>query len=722
MSVFGMNALLARVARASCRNASCASQSQLPNFTSALNGGSNRLALATGPRMLHAMASTAHKAQRTLNNQTICSQSHLQGSKLFQPLTSIQQQRTNFTKRFQNDDVGTDLESFQKILDAAEDNPEDTVYQEKVLEMLAVEKPMQAVKRYESGRYASNDACTKSYIKALVHSNRLNQANLRNILPEHGAGHSSSWGTTSSSTNPSMNGMSSGGGSGFEGGGDKGSEGSPIFVTMQEPSFKASFWKLVRSFLVILLVLSAVNQILEEKGLGGKGGMMSNEVTPEDTSTTSYTFADVQGVDEAKEELEEVVRFLRSPEDFTRLGGKLPKGVLLTGPPGTGKTMLAKAVAGEAGVPFFYCSGSEFDEMFVGVGARRVRDLFSAAKKQSPCIIFMDEIDAVGGKRSNGDQQYTKMTLNQLLVELDGFTESEQVIVIAATNFPETLDPALIRPGRFDTRVTVNLPDVRGREAILQAHSKDVPLANGDDLMQIARGTPGFSGAELANVLNQAALKASMDHLDSVDIKSLEWAKDKIMMGAERKSAVIKPYDLKVTAYHEGGHALCALYTEGATPVYKATIMPRGNALGMVQQLPEDDVVSVTKKELEARLVVCMGGRAAEERIYGKDNTTSGASNDLEQATRIARAMVTKYAFSDKIGPVSLEKDDVKGALGETVESEVKRLCQDALDKAHELLNRYDCEHHRLADALLEHETLNAEEIKAVVKGNKIRT
>eukprot|EP00040_Diaphanoeca_grandis_P005499 m.33093 g.33093 ORF g.33093 m.33093 type:complete len:706 (-) comp16755_c0_seq1:122-2239(-) len=680
----------------------------------------DHLTFATSSRMLSMLASTAHASQRRLNN-TVDINSTLKRSfgvhgRVVCPAyaaASFQQRRSFsprslFGKGNDKDDEFTNPDVLHRLLEAAEDRPDDPVAQQKVLEIMALEKPIQAVKRYESGRYAINDSCTKSYIKALVYSNRLNQANLHKILPEVGAGHSSSWAAPTSQ-----------GGFGSSQYGDKGADGEPFYVAIQEPSLKQSFWKLIRSIVIILLVLSAVNQIMDERGLGGKGPM-SSEITPE-VDGIPYTFDDVQGVDEAKEELEEVVRFLKSPEDFTRLGGKLPKGVLLTGPPGTGKTLLAKAIAGEAGVPFFYCSGSEFDEMFVGVGARRVRDLFSAAKKKSPCIIFMDEIDAVGGKRSAKDQQFVKMTLNQLLVELDGFGETDQVIVIAATNFPEMLDPALVRPGRFDTHITVNLPDVRGREAILKLHAKDVPLAAGTDLINIARGTPGFSGAELANVINQAALKASLDHLDAVDIKTLEWAKDKIMMGSERKSAVIKPHDLKVTAYHEGGHALCALYTEGATPVYKATIMPRGNALGMVQQLPEEDVVSVTKKELEARLVVCMGGRAAEERIYGKENTTSGASNDLEQATRIARAMVTKYAFSDKIGPVSLDKEDHKGALGELIDSEVKRLCQDALNKAHSLLNAHDQEHHRLAEALLEHETLNADEIKAVVKGEKIR-
>lgn len=328
----------------------------------------------------------------------------------------------------------------------------------------------------------------------------------------------------------------------------------------------------------------------------------------------------------------------------------------------------------------------------------------------------MDEIDAVGGKRSGKDQQYTKMTLNQLLTELDGFEQGDQIVVIAATNFPEALDPALIRPGRFDTHVKVALPDVRGREKILGVHAKDIPLANSKDLWNIARGTPGFSGAELANILNQAALRASMDKKDTVDMKTLEWAKDKVMMGAERKGAVITEHDLKNTAYHEAGHALCALFTDGAVPVYKATIVPRGNALGMVQQLPEDDTNAMTRKEMEARLVVCMGGRAAEELIFGKANITSGASNDLEQATRLAKAMVTKYAFNEKLGPVSLN-DDASGATAQLIDEEVRKTCQTALDSALALLGNHRKEHDRLARALLEYETLTADEMRTVIKG-----
>ncbi|EDQ90630.1 uncharacterized protein MONBRDRAFT_7044 [Monosiga brevicollis MX1] len=434
-----------------------------------------------------------------------------------------------------------------------------------------------------------------------------------------------------------------------------------------------------------------------------------------------YTFEDVQGADEAKEELMDVVEFLRHPDRFTRLGGKLPKGVLLMGPPGTGKTLLARAVAGEAGVPFFYCSGSEFDEMFVGVGARRVRELFAVAKRKAPCIVFMDEIDAVGSRRSGRDQQYSKMTLNQLLVELDGFNSSDKVIVVAATNFPESLDPALIRPGRFDTHIKVPLPDVRGRQKILETHASKVQLDNKEDLWTIARGTVGFSGAELANLINQAALQASRQQRDSIDLAMLEWAKDKILMGAERKQAVITEKDKAVTAYHEGGHALCALYAPGAVPVYKATIVPRGNALGMVTQLPEDDTNSMTRQQMMARLIVCMGGRAAEEKIFGYDNVTSGASSDVEQATKMARTMVTKYAMSDKVGPMMFDDEDViSNETRALIEQETKRILEEAMAGAVAILTKHEKEHHRLAKALLERETLTADEMRLIIKGKKL--
>jgi ATP-dependent metalloprotease len=416
--------------------------------------------------------------------------------------------------------------------------------------------------------------------------------------------------------------------------------------------------KLAWMMLTFVLTMTGLSLLLDHQGMrSGTGSMTPKEVEP---SQATIRFADVQGCDEAKQELEEIVQFLKEPRRFIDVGGKLPKGILLYGPPGTGKTHLARAVAGEAGVPFFHVSGSEFDELYVGVGARRVRELFAAAKLKAPCIVFIDELDAVGSKRSARDQSYMRQTLNQLLVELDGFSSSEGVILIGATNTPESLDKALVRPGRFDRHVPVPLPDIKGRSHILQVHMKGINVAEGVEVETVARGTPGFSGADLANLVNQAALRASKEKRTSITLADLEWSKDKIIMGAERKSAIITDESKRVTAYHEGGHALVALHTPGAMPLHKVTVIPRGQALGVTVQLPEQDQNSYSKKELLAMMDVCMGGRVAEELILGKEDITTGASNDLEKATDVARGMVMVYGMSDKIGPVSLagERED----------------------------------------------------------------
>ncbi|KAH9901349.1 ATP-dependent metallopeptidase Hfl [Cubamyces lactineus] len=499
--------------------------------------------------------------------------------------------------------------------------------------------------------------------------------------------------------------------------------GNPIVVTLAEPK-GAVFLRLARfvisAGLVAFFMLVVLSLWVENSGLL-KAGPRQAEFEPIQAKT--YKFSDVHGVDEAKAELQEIVEFLKDPSSFGTLGGKLPKGVLLTGPPGTGKTMLARAVAGEAGVPFLFASGSEFDEMFVGVGAKRVRELFATARKKQPAIIFIDELDAIGGKRSSRDQHYMKQTLNQLLVEMDGFLQNEGIIVIAATNFPDSLDPALVRPGRFDKHVAVPLPDVRGRVQILQHHMKNVTTAPEVDTMVLARGTVGFSGADLQNLVNQAAVKAARDGAKAVDLKHFEWAKDRIIMGAERKTTFISEEVKKMTAYHEGGHALVALYTEGAMPLHKVTCVPRGHALGITSQLPKDDRYSVSLKEYLAEIDVCMGGRVAEELVYGPENVTSGASSDLQHATRTARAMVKNWGYSHKIGPVYLSdrEDAISPKKKDEIEDEVRSLLIAGESRVTALLKAKADELHRLANALVEHETLDAEEVQKVIRGEPIR-
>ena len=448
------------------------------------------------------------------------------------------------------------------------------------------------------------------------------------------------------------------------------------------------------------------------------------------------TFQDVAGVDEAKEDLEEIVEFLRDPQKFQRLGGKIPRGVLLVGPPGTGKTLLARSVAGEADVPFFTISGSDFVEMFVGVGASRVRDMFEQAKKNSPCIIFIDEIDAVGRHRGaglGGGNDEREQTLNQLLVEMDGFEANESVILIAATNRPDVLDPALMRPGRFDRQVVVPNPDIIGREKILKVHVRNVPLAPNVELKVVARGTPGFSGADLANLVNEAALMAARRDKRLVTMAEFEDAKDKVMMGAERRSTAMTQEEKKLTAFHESGHAILALNVPSADPLHKATIIPRGRALGMVMQLPEGDRYSMSYKYMVSRLAIMMGGRVAEEIKFGKDNITSGAASDIEQATKLARAMVTQWGFSDQLGHVAYGENQQEVFLGHSVaqqknvseetaqiiDAEVRRLIEEAYDTARKVLTRKKKDWIALAEGLLEYETLSGNEIRQLLAGEK---
>ncbi|XP_051266588.1 ATP-dependent zinc metalloprotease YME1L1 isoform X1 [Dicentrarchus labrax] len=436
----------------------------------------------------------------------------------------------------------------------------------------------------------------------------------------------------------------------------------------------------------------------------------------------NVTFEHVKGVEEAKNELQDVVEFLKNPQKFTVLGGKLPKGILLVGPPGTGKTLLARAVAGEADVPFYYASGSEFDEMFVGVGASRIRNLFKEAKANAPCVIFIDELDSVGGKRIESPMHpYSRQTINQLLAEMDGFKPNEGVIVIGATNFAEALDNALIRPGRFDMQVTVPRPDVKGRTEILNWYLSKIKVDPAVDAEIIARGTVGFTGAELENLVNQAALKAAVDEKEMVTLKDLEFAKDKILMGPERKSVEIDKKNKTITAYHESGHAIVAYFTKDAMPINKATIMPRGPTLGHVSMLPENDRWSETRAQLLAQMDVSMGGRVAEELIFGDDHITTGASSDFDGATKIAKMMVTRFGMSDKLGVMTY--GDVTKQSPETqaaIEQEVRVLLKDSYERAKNLLKTYSKEHKTLADALLRYETLDAKEIKMVLEGKSL--
>jgi len=453
--------------------------------------------------------------------------------------------------------------------------------------------------------------------------------------------------------------------------------------------------------------------------------------------TPKVTFADVAGADEAKQELQEIIEFLRDPQKFTKLGGRLPKGALLVGPPGTGKTLLARAVAGEAGRPFFSMSGSDFVEMFVGVGASRVRDLFEQGKAHAPCIIFIDEIDAVGRHRGaglGGGHDEREQTLNQLLVEMDGFESNDGVILIAATNRPDVLDPALLRPGRFDRQIVVDAPDLRGREGILKVHLRNKPIADDVDVTTVARGTPGMAGADLANLVNEAALLAVRRGHDKIYMIDLEDAKDKVMLGAERKSMVMKEEERRNTAYHEAGHAVCAIKVPGNDPLHKVTIVPRGRALGLAFTLPEDDRVSITRQQIEANLVMTFGGRVAEELIFGHQRVTTGASSDIQKATVLARRYVTQWGLSDVVGPIQVGDNEQELFLGreiqhrrevseqtaQMVDGEVKRVINDAYERAKATLQEHMDLLRQLAQALLERETLTREDIAILVRGEQL--
>lgn len=609
----------------------------------------------------------------------------------------------------------------ERLIAEADANPRDAAKQSALLAELNKHSPESVIRRFEQRNHAVDSKGVAEYLRALVVTNALAE-----YLPDEQSGKPSSLATllqelkqraSENEDEPFLNpGIS---------------EKHPLHVVMVDPKASSKSTRFAQEllstilFTIVVGLMWVMGAAALQKYVGSLGGIgtsgvgssatyspkeLNKEIMPE---KNVKTFKDVKGCDDAKQELEEVVEYLKNPAKFTRLGGKLPKGILLTGAPGTGKTLLAKAIAGEAGVPFFYRAGSEFEEMFVGVGARRVRSLFQAAKKKAPCIIFIDEIDAVGSTRKQWEG-HTKKTLHQLLVEMDGFEQNEGIILMAATNLPDILDPALTRPGRFDRHIVVPNPDVRGRQEILELYLQDKPLADDVDVKAIARGTPGFNGADLANLVNIAAIKAAVDGAEKLTAAQLEFAKDRIIMGTERKTMFITEESKKLTAYHESGHAIVALNTNGAHPIHKATIMPRGSALGMVTQLPSQDETSISKKQLQARLDVCMGGRVAEELIFGEEYITTGASNDLFTATELAQYMVSTCGMSDTIGPVYI-KERPGSEMQSRIDAEVVKLLREAYDRVKQLLKKHEKALHALANALLEYETLTADEIKQIL-------
>ena len=511
-----------------------------------------------------------------------------------------------------------------------------------------------------------------------------------------------------------------------------------VAIDAQEPEGRSMFWQILISWTPFLLLIAVWIYFMRQmQGGGGGRGAMSFGKSKAKMMTeeqVKISFADVAGVEEAKEEVGELVDFLRDPSKFQRLGGKIPRGVLMVGSPGTGKTLLAKAIAGEAKVPFFSISGSDFVEMFVGVGASRVRDMFSQAKKHAPCIIFIDEIDAVGRQRGaglGGGHDEREQTLNQLLVEMDGFEGNEGIIVIAATNRPDVLDPALLRPGRFDRQVVVPLPDVRGREQILKVHMSKLPLSKGVSPETLARGTPGFSGADLANLANEAALFAARGNKREVDMDDFERAKDKIMMGAERRSMVMDEEQKRLTAYHEAGHAIVGLLTPKHDPVHKVTIIPRGRALGVTMFLPEHDPLGFSKEQLNSKIAVAFGGRLAEELIFGKESVTTGAQNDIKVATSYARDMVTKWGLSERMGPLAYSDDDDQPFLGQqmskvkavsdetahAIDEEVRAIIDTNYKRAKEILESNMEKLHAMTEALMQYETIDRKQIDEIMSG-----
>ncbi|KAL6320729.1 hypothetical protein AAG906_008729 [Vitis piasezkii] len=617
----------------------------------------------------------------------------------------------------------------ERLISEADANPKDVEKQSALLVELNKHSPESVIKRFEQRDHAVDSRGVAEYLRALVVTNAIAE-----YLPDEQSGKPSSLPTLLQELKQRASGNMD---EAFLNPGI--SEKQPLHVVMVDPKVSSRSSRFAQELISTILFTVAVGLVWVmgaaalQKYIGSLGGIgasgvgssssyapkeLNKEVMPE---KNVKTFKDVKGCDDAKQELEEVVEYLKNPAKFTRLGeiakGFLNhtclQGILLTGAPGTGKTLLAKAIAGEAGVPFFYRAGSEFEEMFVGVGARRVRSLFQAAKKKAPCIIFIDEIDAVGSTRKQWEG-HTKKTLHQLLVEMDGFEQNEGIILMAATNLPDILDPALTRPGRFDRHIVVPNPDVRGRQEILDLYLQDKPLSDDVDVKAIARGTPGFNGADLANLVNIAAIKAAVEGADKLNASQLEFAKDRIIMGTERKTMFLSEESKKLTAYHESGHAIVAFNTDGAHPIHKATIMPRGSALGMVTQLPSNDETTISKKQLLARLDVCMGGRVAEELIFGQDHVTTGASSDLNTATELAQYMVSTCGMSDTIGPIYI-KDRPGVEMESRIDAEVVKLLREAYDRVKALLKKHEKALHALANALLECETLNAEDIKRIL-------
>jgi len=586
--------------------------------------------------------------------------------------------------------------------------------------LLRANMPKIVIERYQTGRYATNPATDASYLKALQTTGTVPPPGAPG-MPQNGSSLSQE---TLEAVGHAVAGRNFPGSTikpGSKAG--TGAKEAPLYVVIDEPWGTSVFrWVkfIVIAAIVVYFGIVILTMLVEFAGSFRTRVGQNNEVQAQQQTVR---FNDVHGCDEAKEELQELVEFLTSPDKFNQLGGKLPKGVLLVGPPGTGKTMLARAVAGEAGCPVFYMSGSEFDELYVGVGAKRVRDLFQQARTKAPAIIFIDELDAVGGKRNARDPAYAKQTLNQLLTELDGFSPSTGVILIAATNYPEALDPALTRPGRFDRHVNVPLPDVRGRIQILKHHMKNVPITGDVDATNLARATSGMSGADLENLVNQAAVRASRLRYKKVTSDCFEWAKDKIMMGAEARSRVMRDKDKIMTAYHEAGHALVNLFTPGSNQLYKMTIIPRGRALGVTHSLPEMDAVSQGYDQYLAHIAVAMGGRAAEEKIYGPDKVSSGISSDVSSATKVAFALVTQFGYSPKLGNVDLasEYNSLSSETKQEIEREVRRIVEEGRQRADRIISEKHKELEALKDALIEFETLDRDEIMKIMKGEKLQ-